>query len=291
MHYFQERDFRGLWPKLLRELLDAPPVRTGEWQSIINPDMPQAETLELQDVTFQVDLTEGPRFDLARPLRELFRPSLPWAEDHFRERISGKPFNPPPSSTYWPFAVRKHEQHVDAAQKFSHTYPERMWPKYVGRQQRRQPRYGVRFALGDLHDLIKLLRERPGTRQAFLPIWFPEDTGAVQGQRVPCTLGYHFMIRDGVLTTRYYMRSCDIYRHFRDDLYMAARLAQTVKRQARHDLTLGPLTVHIASLHCFKTDARVLATLYRRAMEELYPPNHAEAAMVPPIQGEGAEDL
>jgi thymidylate synthase len=76
--------------------------------------------------------------------------------------------------------------------------------------------------------VIDLLRDRPTTRQAFIPIWFPEDTGAHHGERVPCTLGYHLMARDGRLKIVYYMRSCDFLRHFRDDVYMAGRLCQWV---------------------------------------------------------------
>ena len=65
---------------------------------------------------------------------------------------------------------------------------------------------------GDLDDVVTLLTNDPLTRQAFLPMWFPEDTGVVHGTRVPCSLGYHFMQRDGRLSITYYIRSCDIVR-------------------------------------------------------------------------------
>jgi thymidylate synthase len=66
------------------------------------------------------------------------------------------------------------------------------------------------------------------TRQAYFPIFFPEDTGAVHGGRIPCTLGYHFLLRSGLLHCWYEIRSCDAVRHFRDDLYLATRLVQWV---------------------------------------------------------------
>ena len=145
--------------------------------------------------------------------------------------------------------------------EFAHTYPERMWPKYAGYIIPGQPlvQKGIRFFYGDLEDVVNLLIKSPGTRQAFLPIWFPEDTGVVHGERVPCTLGYHFMIRNGKLQITYYMRSCDLIRHFQDDVYMAGRLAQWVRDQLNNHLhntvyDVGELVMHIVSLHCFEGD-------------------------------------
>jgi thymidylate synthase len=137
------------------------------------------------------------------------------------------------------------------------------------------PLEGIRFKYGDLADVVTLLARHPYTRQAYLPVWFPEDTGARDGGgkdiRVPCSLGYHFMIRDGELSCRYYLRSCDLYRHFSNDIYMTARLVQwmcgAVQVEAQNlsefgigDISLFPpvkpgrlLTV-ISSLHLFVND-------------------------------------
>jgi hypothetical protein len=106
---------------------------------------------------------------------------------------------------------------------------ERFWPKRAGISPQRSlnglPRKGVHFNYGDLDDLVNLLAKDPGTRQAYLPVWFPEDTGAVEGQRVPCTIGYLFTIHQGFLHITYYIRSCDLFRHFNDDVYLAMKLA------------------------------------------------------------------
>jgi len=237
---------------ILNHLEAAPVIPVGEWQSIQNKDMPQASTIEVEDVSFKIQLPLG-----ISELQELIEPNLPWAEDHFQERISGIPHNPPPSAAYWPFAQRGHEDFT-VEKKFSHTYPERMWPKFAG--DTIGANGGIRYSLGDLDDVVKLLRERPGTRQAYLPIWFPEDTGAVEGQRVPCTLGYHFLVRNGYLKIVYYIRSCDYYRHFRDDVYMAARLAQWTSEQI--GATVGTLAMHISSLHVFKAERGRVETEY-----------------------------
>ena len=104
-----------------------------------------------------------------------------------------------------------------------------------------------------LKHVNQLIKDR-GTRQAYLPVFFPEDTGATKGQRVPCTLGYHFIVREDKLHVQYNMRSCEIYRHFTNDVYMAVRLAEWVKNQVDAELTLGQLTMNMVSLHGFVGD-------------------------------------
>jgi thymidylate synthase len=119
-------------------------------------------------------------------------------------------------------------------EKMSHTYSERFWPSVVeGDEGTNYFREGIRYRWGDLQDVIQLLQDQPFTRQATLPIFFPEDTGAVHGGRVPCTLHYHFLRRSGKLHLWYAIRSCDAVRHFRDDIYMAARLCQYVISQLK----------------------------------------------------------
>lgn len=244
------------FPKLVHRiralLIDAPVVDTGEWQAIVNSDIPQSRTLELEDVSFKFNIP-----NTIEELRESVKPNLPWADLHFAERISGIPYNPPPSHVHWPFAVNGNDAHR-SDEKFSHTYPERMWPKYKGQGDELEHRMGIRFPYGDLSDVVRLLQNRPMTRQAYLPIWFPEDTGAVQGQRVPCTIGYHFMIRDDQLKCVYYIRSCDFIRHFRDDVYLASRLTQGIAAVLR--VTPGQLVMHISSLHVFEADRRRLVS-------------------------------
>ena len=185
---------------------------------------------------------------------------MPWSETHFQERVSGQPLNPAPSYLDWPWHQGKHQE-AFKTQVFDHTYPERMWPKYAGTGN--QPVFagnihrGIRFEYGDLNDLIALLTNDPFTRQAFLPIWFPEDTGATQGQRVPCTLGYHFIRNGTELDVKYLIRSCDITRHFHNDVYMAGRLLQYVTRHSAPDSiypSVGNISRYISNLHMFKND-------------------------------------
>lgn len=267
LHAFDGDDFAEVYRQLQRRLIEVYPTDVGQWQSQDISSRPEMVTHELANVSIVMGLPQS-----AMKLGWLTGAHLPWAEDHFQERVGEEPLNPAPSEAWWPFASKKDgTTNTDhrMGRQFAHTYPERIWPKEAGSVWESKVREdydelwgnhkGIRFEYGDLEDVVRLLIKSPGTRQAFLPIWFPEDTGVVHGERVPCTLGYHFMIRNGELQITYYMRSCDLIRHFQDDVYMAGRLAQWVRDQLNNHLhnkayDVGELVMHIVSLHCFAGD-------------------------------------
>jgi len=259
--------FKAGFLELRRQLKEAPKVEVGEWQSQ-KIEMPMRELLH---VAFEMHIPADQEH-----LAEITGARMPWAEDHFLERVSGDPLNPSPSEAWWPFAKKgttTNADHKSEGEAFSHTYPERMWSKQANMdhvpEHESGPHYGIRFAYGDLRDVVNQLVRSPYTRQAYLPIWFPEDTGAVHGKRVPCTLGYHFIIRDGKLDMSYFMRSTDLLRHFQDDVYLAGRLMQWMVEQIlSHQIMVGynfndpqpdPLRVgnlifHTANMHIFDGD-------------------------------------
>lgn len=257
-------DFPNIYATI-REMLLSPDEREvvtpGEWHS--QPS--SVPTYELQNVVFETRMPGS----MAAAVNE-YEPNIPWAEDHFLERVSGVPLNPPPSSLAWggidtKDVVKTHltaaviaDAHNPTGSKlgFSHTYPERYWPKAVGVKEGGLFNKGVRYWLGDLNDLVQLILRSPLTRQAYLPVWFPEDTGAVHGERVPCTLGYHFLIRSTGLDCTYLIRSCDFVRNFRDDVYLTVRLAQWISEWI--EVPPGRLTFHCMSMHCHEPDTRLL---------------------------------
>jgi hypothetical protein len=232
-------------------------VKTERWQGIESPD----DMWETMNHSFQ--------FFMPHTIEELvteIRPNLPWADEHFEERVGGQPLNPPPSHVRWPFAQKNNSQ-FGGHEQFSHTYPERIWSRFAGDKFEHidEPRKGIRYEYGDFGDVLDLMEREPFTRQAFLPIWFPEDTGTVHGERVPCTLGYQFIRRDNWLHVTYYIRSCDYIRHFRDDVYMACRklmwLLDNLKQRDPErwsDVTPGYFVMHITSLHCFNSERGIL---------------------------------
>lgn len=260
VYHFADRLSIGTYRMMASDLLDTDPIQIGEWQAMDVSGSDLHKTHELEDVSLVWDQLPGDP-DQVMPFID-----TEWTDEHFAERIGGQPLNPAPSHERWPYAVGGNSRHM-TGKKFDHTYPERFWPRYAGDKgpvpeiaDSWPGHRGIHFSYGDLNDLVNLLVRRPLTRQAYLPVWFPEDTGAVDGQRVPCTLGYHFMQRRGFLSVRYYLRSCDIYRHLSNDAYFAARLTDWIcdevegKTGGAIRFRPGSMHMHISSLHSFVAD-------------------------------------
>lgn len=253
------RDFTMMKDLLVRELKTTVPVNRGRWQSEDVSSSGIHATHELSAVTMIVSIPVG-----EINAQHFFKPDLPWAENHFKERVGGKPVNPPPSYDQWPYhSATERDRHIHNGH-FDHTYPERFWPRHAGDywSKFKLPPFGIRYAYGDLRDVFLQLKEDPFTRQAYLPVFFPEDTGGRRHYdgpgRVPCTLGYHFIRNGPALDCNYFIRSCDIYRHFTNDVYMAVRLTQWMVDQLLETQEMvwpGNLSMHISNLHLFRGDA------------------------------------
>jgi hypothetical protein len=263
--------------KLARRLLEAPIVKVGRWQSRDVGEIDAMDTPELINEQIRIDIPRS-----IEGLQGAVQPNLPWAENQFLERVSGQPLNPGETYMEWPWYRGNVERHqTENERQFSHTYMERLWPKEAYDEQANPwaftsegdpPMCGIRYQYGDLRDVVFLLAREPFTRQAYIPIWFPEDTGVVHGERVPCTLGYQFLLRNERLHITYHIRSCDFVRHFSDDVYMAARLCQWMIRELQPEeftdphiwegVKPGTLTMNIGSLHCFRGDLPKLAREY-----------------------------
>ena len=246
-------EFLATRSDIAEELLKTTPQNFGKWQSLDISESSAHATYELLNVQFQYDM---PITKLGA--QERIEPDLPWAERHFQERVGGRAINPGVEHENWPYHAGKVKLHQHGG-KYDHNYMERFWPTDLKDGFSVFPTkywHGYRFPVGDLSDVVEQLIADPGTRQAYLPVFFPEDTGATKGQRVPCTLGYHFIVRDGLLHCTYNLRSCEIYRHFTNDIYMAVRLAQWVADQLPGNIIAGKLTTNIVSLHGFVGDQK-----------------------------------
>jgi len=191
-------------------------------------------------------------------------PDLPWADVHFRERISGNPLNPGESYKIWPYNKFKdgNDPYLKEG-RFSHTYMERYWGKIEGDESLDKSFSASGNHYGDLVDVIELLKRNIFTRQAYLPVWFPTDTGNIYGVRVPCSLGYLFYYRGMALHCNYYIRSCDYYRHFKNDIYLTCRLAQHIMKEVCETsgelmYGMGYLNMYITHFHLFKNDLHLI---------------------------------
>jgi hypothetical protein len=268
-------------------------VDSGTWQSIPTAGKPEMMTHEVEDLVLEFPMgTTDLRYHQMQ-----IGPNLPWADRHFElDRVCGEPRNPGLTWHEWPYALKADGFRELPGGQFNHSYAERYWPKYAGLGKpeedgiptawekaqatdpesatgpRMWPLEGVRYRYGDLNDVVDLLFKNPGTRGAYLPVTFPEDTGIVHGGRTPCTIGYLFRLREGRLHVFYDIRSCDFVRHFKDDVYLTVRLALWIleRLQEREATRLDPpapvwslvkpgrFVMHIGSLHIFKNDWRTV---------------------------------
>ena len=229
-------------------------VHTEKWQGLDIREKEAFGHFEILNYSFSSKISPDLKI-----LQKEIGPNLPWADDHFLERVGGLPINPGEQYKNWPYYKNNPSNdkfRTEKDFKFSHSYMESMWTSALN---------GIRYQYGNLQDVVNLLDKEPLTRQAFLPIWFPEDTGVKHGGRVPCTLGYHFIRRSDYLHIVYYIRSCDFIRHFRDDVYLACRLnlwmiEKLKKLRIEHwlDVKPGLLTMHMTSLHIFKNEKELL---------------------------------
>lgn len=250
-------------------------VHTEKWQGIDISKKPEAATHETKHFFMQVPMSSE---DLDE-YRQDIKPNLPWADDHFEERVCGRAINPGIQWAKWPWG-NSAKSFLESDGMFNHNYMERYWPKRAGtiaataNAEDFDARFismygddpagaenrGIRHVYGDLGDVVRQLAREPLSRQVILPVWFPEDTGVVHGSRVPCSLFYQFFMRDGALDITYTLRSCDYTRHFRDDIYLTVRLLLWVLQQVRllnpvfEGVEPGEFNLLITSLHMFRND-------------------------------------
>jgi hypothetical protein len=220
-------------------------VHPQSWQGADVERDPSFMTREALDFSFSWPMPAH-----VTELQDEVKPDLPWAEWHFQERVSGYGINPGTAYKKWPWHTVDPDRFLNEAGKFDISYMERIWPPL--------DMTGIRFGAGNLNDVISLLAEQPLTRAAYLPLFFPEDTGA-QGRRSMCSLGYHFMQRRGKLLLWYELRSCDYVRHFQNDVYMAVRMAQHVLSELKPftawtPVELGMLRFRAHSFHYHRGD-------------------------------------
>lgn len=250
-------------------------IQRGKWQGIPVDKRPEMVAYEILHWTMRVPM----------PVRNLdhyraeIKPNLPWADDHFLERVSGHPLNPGKEWANWPWGASAGNFRYDPASLgdpgeekiFDHTYMMRYWPKYacmfkggVLPHDKSLPdvltKRGIYFPYGDLKDVVDELANDPTTRQAILPVFFPEDTGRRNGRK-PCSISYHFMLNtQHRLDIFYHLRSCDLMRHFNDDIYLTVRLLLWMLDQLEdrnpfwRPIRPGDFVMYIGNLHCFKND-------------------------------------
>ena len=172
------------------------------------------------------------------------------AKEH-DERWSGEMMNPGTSylereKTWNQFLITRLDT---GEQKFDYTYSERFACQIHKITNELIKRPDTRQAVMTIHSNINVLNQGPGAN-----IVEPsQDYRNMGGKgRIPCSMYYQFMIRDGRLNLIYTMRSCDFLTHFTVDMMLALRAQKLIAEHLK--IECGDFTHFIGSLHAYKKD-------------------------------------
>ena len=115
----QAHNFTQVRRELTELFKSAPPVKTERWQGV----KANTDTYELHNVCFEVPLSGSEDLD---HWRSDIRPNIPWADDHFQERVCGEPLNPGVQWANWPYSLSANKDRKSTRLNSSHSQQSRM---------------------------------------------------------------------------------------------------------------------------------------------------------------------
>lgn len=191
-------------------------------------DDPDYLTNELIGYSYMI-LNVGDKEELPKSFGKLNE--LEWAEEDFKERISTKCMNPGEA-----YKLRDVWEEFVHDGKFSYSYPERINDQ--------------------IERVVACLSETPSSRNAIISLWDPNiDKERIGGKmRVPCSMYYQILIRDGKVNMLYNIRSNDLMTHWCWDVYLAIKVQEYVA--SKLGLPTGWFIQQIGSLHSYQKDLK-----------------------------------
>lgn len=201
-------------------------------------------------------------YTVTDPDQTQLSPTLPWAMEEWKDRIDAIMGNPSPLGTAW---MTRADEHMDWSEFVE--YDGKPIPQGVSLDQikitcphakhdpiRLAYSYGERFAVNDqVMRVVRELRRNPESRQLYVAMWDPhKDSESIGYRRVPCSLGWHFMLRGGQLHVTYTMRSCDFVTHWQNDVFLTLMLLDFICMKTGH--APGRFSQFINSFHVYKKD-------------------------------------
>lgn len=202
-------------------------------------------------------------YTVTKPMAADLSPTQPWAREEWKDRVSAIMGNPSPIGQAW---RTRSDEHMDWSEFIE--FDGKPLPNGVSLEEARASAnplvasdpirlaysYGERFALNDqVMRIIRELRRNPNSRQLYVAMWDPhQDSERLGVRRVPCSIGWHFMLRADALHLTYTMRSCDFVTHWQNDVWLALMLLDFVCNKTGH--TPGRFSQFINSFHVYEKD-------------------------------------
>ena len=239
-------------------------------------DDPDYKTKELQAYGFQISQWSWKRDieaamvnyvltgKLGEGVHESLYNLLGYIEQEIMDRVGGEPMNPGRSYLKRPEVW---EQFLHDG-KFAYTYSERITPQLSRLLDELKVRPDTRQGIINFHSNIcpvmtssefesaQLTKFQDGKSlrdYANNPVQESVDLRNMGGSgRIPCSMYYQAMNRNGKLDLIYTMRSCDFLVHFPVDIALALRFQAFLASQL--GLPVGMFTYFTGSLHAYQKD-------------------------------------
>lgn len=222
------KDFPEAQNEIRRDLAELGiTIHPETMQDIYVADNDAFITKELQNYTYTV---------LEPDYHEIEGVHEEWIEAEWQDRLAGD-LNPGIAwkkrrEVWEPFLE---DEKMKKYAKFSYTYSERMGGQHIQK-------------------VIDELKVHPHSRQLWIPVWSAIDETRRGKRRVPCSLGYWLVQREGQLHITYMMRSCDFVTHYPNDVALATVLMLYIARET--NLVPGTFTHFVGSLHVYAKDVK-----------------------------------
>lgn len=114
--------------------------------------------------------------------------------------------------------------------------------------------------------IIGLFNDDPDTKRAFISIFDANEELALSNIDVSCTIGLHFLIRDGDLYMSVFMRANDAYRGVVSDIFSFSFIQEFLAAQL--SLGVGNYYHNVSTYHVYEPDYKRVAELLDAAEEK-----------------------
>lgn len=222
-------------------------VHPETMQDKVVKDDPDYNTLEIRGYAFKV-IDWALEMELFTRILDYFyrdkvHDIMAYILTEFRERTSGQSSNPGRS-----YLSRKDvwDEFLHDG-KFAYTYSERIAPQLMAVLEELKKNPETRQGIINLHSNIC-----PTQAELVDPSYDLRNIGGAG--RIPCSLYYQLMIREGKLDLIYGMRSCDFLVHFPVDICLALLTQDWFADKL--NLKTGAFTWFCGSLHAYHKDLK-----------------------------------
>lgn len=219
-------------------------VHTQTMQNLQIADNPDYETKEIQAFEFCIINTDDKD--------QMPQATLEWLNAEFKERISANFKNPGEAYKLRPEVW---EQFLVEGNEFGRD--DETGESYVERKKMFEYTYNERIQW-QLEAVFNELKLHPESRQAIIEVHDRRiDQFKMGKERIPCSMFYQFMVRDGKLDVIYVMRSSDFATHFQNDIWLADELRRYLAKAL--NLPIGKFIMFVSSLHVYRKDWELLS--------------------------------